>query len=176
VLKAAERALKDAEAGEGARLAAAALGEADGILSAVDAEAARVTAANDLAIARRTRDGLTERAQREATEVERAREAIDKCVAAVVQTEATVAKLLADAKAVQDDLINKRIVLRHLFNKGLVAEQEAAAVRSFLQNNYSMPACLGQAERGNFDKHPAADPWKAAIAALASDADAPLPS
>ena len=90
-LKAAETALKEAQAGEGARLAAVALGE-DGGVSVADAEAAVTQAANDLSIARRTRDALDERAQREAKEVERAKEAIDKCIGAVVKTEVDVAQ------------------------------------------------------------------------------------
>ena len=76
----------------------------------------------------------------------------------------------------QADLINKRIQLRFLFNKGFVAERDAGELGSFLRNNYSFPACSGQAERGNFDNHPAADPWKAAVDALRADADVPLPS
>jgi hypothetical protein len=40
----------------------------------------------------------------------------------------------------------------------------------------TLPVGRGQLEHGNFDKHPAADPYKRAVEALASDADAPLPT
>jgi hypothetical protein len=39
----------------------------------------------------------------------------------------------------------------------------------------TLPVGRGQLEHGNFDKHPAADPYKRAIAALRTDADALLP-
>lgn len=172
VLKAAEAALKEAQAGGNARLAAIALGEADG--NAVDVEAAVQQATADLDVARRTRAALEQRAEREAAEVERAREAIDKAVADVVRSEADVAKLLAKAKAIQTDLIARRVELRFLYNGFL--EERGSELRQFLLFEQHLPAGRGQAERGNFDIHPAADPWKASIAALREDADAPLPA
>ena len=151
ILDAAEAKLKEAQANEGAYLAAVALGEDAGV-SAADAEAAVMRATNDLAIARRTRDALDERAQREASEGERAKDDIDKCISAVVQTEANVARLLAEAKAMQDDLVAKRVALRFLFNNDLVAEPE---VRDFMLFQHTLPVGRGQLERGNYNAHPA---------------------
>jgi hypothetical protein len=63
-----------------------------------------------------------------------------------------------------------------LFNNDLVAEQEQPAVRTFMLFQNTLPVGRGQLEHGNFDKHPAADPYKRAIEALRTDADAELPS
>jgi hypothetical protein len=174
-LRAAEAAVAAALANEGARLAAKALGEDAGI-STADAEASVKQATNDLAVARRTRDALDERAAREAAEVERAQAALEKCVAAVAKSEAPAARLLAEAWSLQNDLVARRIVLRHLFNNDFIAEEEAAAVRSFLLFENHLPAGHGQVEYGNFDAHPAADPFKRACEALRTDADAPVPT
>jgi inosine/xanthosine triphosphate pyrophosphatase family protein len=174
-LRAAEAALKEAQADEDAWLAAKALGEDAGI-SAADAEAAVTRAANDLAVARRTRDALDERVQRGAAEVERAREAVAKCVTAVAKSEAPAARLLAEARLLQNDLVARRIVLRHLFNSHLVADQEAAELRDFLLFQNHLPAAIGQVEYGNFDSHPAADPWRQALQELRENANAPLPT
>jgi hypothetical protein len=174
-MRAAEAALAEAQAGEDAWLAAKALGEDAGI-SAADAEAAVTRAANDLAVARRTRDALDERAAREAAEVERARDAVAKCVTAVAKSEAPAARLLAEAKAVQADLIAKRVRLRFLFNSDFIAEQDAAAARTFLLFENTLPTGKGQVEHGNFDSHPAANIWKAALQELRENADAALPT
>ena len=174
-LKAAEAALAEAQADEGARLAAAALGEAADI-SAADAEAAVTRAANDLNIARRTRGALDERGQREAAEVDRAEKALGKCVAAVAKSEAPAARLLAEARLLQNDLVARRIVLRHLFNSDFVAEQEAAELRDFLLFQNQLPAAIGQVEYGNYNDHVAADPWRQALQELRENADAALPT
>jgi hypothetical protein len=174
-LRAAEAALAEAQADEGARLAAKALGEDAGPI-ATDAEASVKQASNDLNIARRTRDALDERGQREAAEVDRARDAVAKCVTAVAKSEAPAAKLLAEARSLQNDLVARRIVLRHLFNSHLVADQEAAELRDFLLFQNHLPAAIGQVEYGNYNNHPAADLWRQALEALANDADAALPS
>jgi len=175
-LEAAETALKEAQAGEGARLAAAALGEADGIPSAADAEADVTRAANDLNIARRTRDALDERAQREAAEVERAQTALGKCIGAVVRSEVDTTRLLAEARSLQDALISKRVQLRYLFNEQLVDDQDTPPLRTFLLFENTLPTGRSQLEHGNYNAHPAADSYKRACEALRTDADAPLPS
>lgn len=174
-LKAAEAALAEAQADEGGRLAAKALGEDAGPI-ATDAEASVKQASNDLNIARRTRDALDERAQREAAEVGRAKEAVEKCIGEVVRSKTDVARLLGEARVAQANLVSRRIVLRHLFNNGLVAEQEQGELRNFLLFENNLPVGRGQVEYGNFDSHPAADAWKAALQELRENADAPLPS
>jgi hypothetical protein len=110
-----------------------------------------------------------------AAEVEYASTAIDKAVAAVVQTEANAAELLAEARSLQTDLINKRVQLRYLFNNDLIAERETAVVRTFLLFENTLPTGRGQVEHGNFDSHPAANIWKAALQELRENADATLP-
>jgi hypothetical protein len=102
--------------------------------------------------------------------------ALEDRLRAVVSAEVDATRLLAEAKAAQADLINKRVRLRHLFNNDLIAESETAAVRTFLLFETALPTGRGQVEYGNFDNHPAATTWKEAIAALRTDADAKLPS
>ena len=109
-----------------------------------------------------------------ADELEYARTALDDRLRDVVRAEANVKRLLAEANAVQTDLINKRVVLRHLYNAHFVAEEDA--LRDFLLFQNQLPAGRGQVEYGNFDAHPAADPYKRAVEALRTDADAPLPT
>ncbi len=171
-LKAAKTAVEEAKADGDARLAAVALGELDAN-AATDAEAIVNRINADLDVARRTTAALEQRAQREATEVERAREAIGKAVAAVVRSETNVAKLLTEAKKIQADLIARRVELRFLYN-GFLEDRESE-LRTFLLFENQLPAARGQAEHGSFRSHNADAAWKASIAALAQDADAALP-
>jgi hypothetical protein len=94
----------------------------------------------------------------------------------------TVAKLLAEAQVVQDDLVNRRVVLRFFLREKIIAPgPEADAVASFLLSvERSIPGPppwgkIGAVDFQNWDKHPAADPWRAARAALLRSADAVLP-
>jgi hypothetical protein len=66
--------------------------------------------------------------------------------------------------------------LRYLFNEHLVTDQDTPPLRTFLLFENTLPTGRGQIEYGNFDAHPAADPFKRAVEALASDADALLPT
>ena len=111
-----------------------------------------------------------------AAEVEYANTALEKSVAAVVRAEAPVAKMLAEAKALQNDLVARRVELRQLYNADLVAEDVVAEMRKFLLFENTLPVGRGQVEYGNYDAHPAADPWKAVLQELRENADAPLPS
>jgi hypothetical protein len=108
-------------------------------------------------------------------ELQYARMALDEKLRDVVRSEANVAQLLKEAEAVQVDLVSRRVVLRHLFNSGFVAEQETD-LRDFLLFKYQLPTGRGQVEYENFDAHPAADPWRQALQELRENADAPLPS
>ena len=175
----AKEAIAKATAGvEQAKIDAAAqlVGSAPGALS-VKAARAALTDCEDALEAAIEAGGILVTTEKEAAdEVEWAQTALKKCVGAVVKSEANVGQLLKEAEAAQAELINKRIVLRHLFNNDLVAEQEQPAVRTFMLFQNTLPVGRGQLEHGNFDKHPAADPYKRAIEALRTDADAPLPT
>jgi hypothetical protein len=117
---------------------------------------------------------LVDHEKEAATEIERAQEALDKAVTAVVKSEANVARLLKEAKAIQADLIARRVVLRFLYN-GFLEERESE-LRTFLLFEQHLPVGRGQAEHGNYNAHPAADPWNAAVRALATNPAAPLPT
>jgi hypothetical protein len=104
---------------------------------------------------------------------------VDKCIRDVVkaETHATVSGLLRQAEAVQNDLISRRVVLRHLHRAEFIGEPEATAVKDFLRHNGDvLPGAFGSVEFHDYDKHLAAEPWREAQKMLATDADAPLPA
>jgi len=111
-----------------------------------------------------------------AAEVEYASTALDDRLRAVVKAEADVKQLLAEAKAAQAALVSLRVQLRYLFNENLVADQDTPPLRTFLLFENTLPTGRGQVEFGNFDNHPAADTWKAALQELRENADAALPT
>jgi len=170
-LKVAEAAFVEAQADGDAHLAAAVLGELDGRPSAADIEAAVTQAANDLSIARRTRDALAQRAQREATEAEGAERQVEEAVRAVLASEAsvTIDATLREAAALQDQLGAKRALLSFL--RSSCSSVAAMPIRAFLEaSQYPYEETINKARQ-----HPACQPWADALKALGSDADTPLP-
>jgi hypothetical protein len=172
-LKRAEEELVDARAQQGPRLAAAALGE-DAGLSVGDAEVGQVISADDLNVARAIRDGLAKRADAAANEVEKAERDLAGAIADVIKSEAPLAAMLAEAKAVQEKLIAHRIALRWLERKNCIGARELLEVQRFLRST-SLPSGGGGEEYENWNGHPAADPWRRAAEALRSDPAARLP-
>jgi len=166
-LKIAETAVEQAQADGDARLAAAALGEIEN----ADLEAALAQAANDLSIARRTRDALAQRAQREATEVEGAERKVEEAVRAVLASECAgiIAELMSEGTALREQLCAKIALLRFL---------KTAAFKSWPPSEVPEPVqkFLNTATDNWSDGHPACVPWANALKALATDADAPLPT
>jgi hypothetical protein len=116
------------------------------------------------------------RANEAEREIERTKRAIDEAVANVLRSEAPVGKLLADAKALQEEVIAARVVLRHLHRGGFVHADDEKAVFSFLFDTFVLPSTInGQVEHADFNRHPANGRWSAAVEALHRDADAELP-
>jgi hypothetical protein len=112
-------------------------------------------------------------------ELQYAANEVDKCIRDVIkaETRAMVSELLRQAEGVQADLISRRVVLRHLHRAEIIGEPEATAVKTFLRHNGDvLPGAFGSVEFHDYDKHPAAEPWREAQKMLATDADAPLPA
>lgn len=176
-LAAAEAALAEAQANEADHLVAKALGETDAAspvaLAAADVERAKA----DRDVIRNTIAALEARQTATASEIEKARYALDDAVKATLQAETTsfVTDLLRKAEEMQRELINERVVLKHLLHSDGIAEPLAQEVKSFL-HKYHLPATYGCVLHENYDAHPAADQWRATREALRVDADAPLPA
>jgi hypothetical protein len=98
---------------------------------------------------------------------------------------AEAAHLLAEAEALQQRLISRRVVLRYFmrdlggddlagreFGKG---DELLRRVRSFLRD-IELPSTFGVVERIDWNRHPAAAPWRFAREELLRNADAPLPA
>jgi hypothetical protein len=112
---AAEAALAEAKENEVERVAAAALGEAEGELSEEDARAAVTRAANDEEVARRTRDALAERLKRESGKVEWAARAVDKAAADVLRAEAPPVEVIdAELAALESRVMSLQNLRRFL--------------------------------------------------------------
>lgn len=104
-----------------------------------------------------------------------ARSALDARLKDVIRSELDVGKLLDAAEAAQAELLAQRIVLRHLWRSHLVAETDSEAVARFLRRNM-LPGGAGAVEFEEWNDHPASEPLRAALTALESDPDAPLPA
>jgi chromosome segregation ATPase len=171
-VKAAAAAVEAAKADAAAQLAG--LG-ADPPLSVKAARAAQQDAEDCLEAAIAAGSTLPGHEKEAAAEVEYASTALDDRLRAVVKAEADVKQLLAEAKAAQAALVSLRVQLRYLFNENLVADQDTPPLRTFLLFENTLPTGRGQVEFGNFDNHPAAKTWKAALQELRENADAALP-
>jgi len=168
----AEAKLAETKSNEGERLAAIALGESIGI-SAANAEVDLTRLRNDLQTARRTRDALEQRAERERAEVERCARSVKEATVAVVRAELPVADRLAKAQDLQEQLIATRAALRQLWCSHCLADADLKGVESFLRS-HDLPVVL-EPEFVNFDGHPSAVAVREVLALLGTDASAPLP-
>jgi hypothetical protein len=91
--------------------------------------------------------------------------------------------LLEETKALHDKLIANRIVLRYMLHElkphgahlQASTDEAAKAIHDFLRNEAELPGSYGSVQWTEWDRHPAANPWRAAREALMKDAEAPLP-
>jgi chromosome segregation ATPase len=151
-------ALDEAKAGEGSYLAAIALGEADATLSSVKTAAANVEQANDqLGTVCRTRDALEAEMKAVESELMWAKSKLDDAVRDVVRADPAIRKLAGDHAAAD----------RHYNDLHRAME----TVQNFLPDDLKFWHGTGR-----WPDLAAAATWSAAITALASDADAALPS
>jgi len=169
-VKAAERALAEARQNEGARLASAALGETTDLLSVADAEAALGAARNDLTVVSNTEQALNQRLDRQSEEVKRAAAAINDAVAAVLGASVPVLEMVKEATQLRDQLMAARARLFFMDSVLPQTSRESASINKFLSHGFLEPEW-----HGGWQAHPAVQPWTAALAALRTDADAPLP-
>jgi chromosome segregation ATPase len=155
----AEAVLAEAKADESRHLAAVALSEATEDANPVTAaESAIAEAQSRLDTARRTRDALKEQLKAAESELSMARLRLDSCVDDVINASAPVEKLLADFATLHREFVMHRRVLEWLEGQGAIPREVSfrAEPREW--------ADAGEA------------PWNAAVSALATDADAPLPN
>jgi len=153
----AEATLEAAKAGEADRLAAIALGESSGA-PIEDVEITATKARNDLDVARATHDALQARLERAEHKLTFARMALDDAIRDVLKVETPVERLLSEFKAAHEKFVGLRRALEWLDGQGVLPK-----------NIFWREPQRGWSEAGEA-------PWKAAVAALKSDADAPLPS
>jgi hypothetical protein len=170
-IEAAEAALGEARKNESANLAAAVLGEPGGA-SVADAEATVRRATDDRELARRTRDALAGRMERQGSDIKSAREAVDQAVAGVLRAEPSAGEMLERCRATEEELQAARSVLRFLVRAGVFADDHE--VRSYIDNPVYLIA--GNVVSDQWDRCPAVTIWRDWAAQLALNADAPMPS
>jgi hypothetical protein len=108
--------------------------------------------------------------------VKRTKERLDQAVNAVLG--ADYLRLLAEADAMQAELIARRVALRYLYHDVLPGgprSPEREAVASFLMHRDRDLPGIEPGWGTNWSKHPANLTWEAARGALMVDANAPLP-
>ena len=152
-------ALDAAKAGEGSYLAAVALGEADAALSPIKTAAAAVEEANDqLGTARRMRDALEAEIKSAERELMWAKNKLDEAVGDAVKADPATAQLVAAFNEAERRFMSLRQAM------GVVSTSRLPVEAQFWDSIHTWPAMAD------------APVWQAAIAALASDADAELPT
>ncbi len=140
---------------------AASLADAERRLGGAQAEVTRLTEA---------RVALEDAEKQAEAEIEAARREVRRRVAHVIRSEFHIGDLLATAREAQESLTAMRVVLRWLAGNGF----EEQSLRHFLMQNH-LPGAVGSVEFEDWSRHPATAPWNAAVDALLSDPDAPLP-
>jgi hypothetical protein len=171
----AEAALTEARAGEGSYLAAVAIGEASGDSNPVlGVERALAEAQSRLDVVRKTHRALEDQVESTETEIKSAKDDRDKCVRAVLRDEASgvIETMLQQAAALQEQLSAKRALLSFLRSEAF--EWRDRELAKPIDDFLAAPAHPREFD-GTMGSHPACEPWKAAVAALAADPDAPLP-
>ena len=152
-------ALDAAKAGEGSYLAAVALGEADAALSPIKTATAAVEEANDqLYTARHMRDALEAEIKSAERELMWAKSKLDDAVHAAVKADPATARLVAVFNEAERRFMSLRQAM------GVVGTSRLPKGSEFWDCQHNWPALTD------------APVWQAAVTALASDADAPLPS
>src|SRR5664279_2077462 len=152
-------ALDEAKAGEGSYLAAAALGEADAALSPVKTAAAAVEQANDqLGTARHMRDALEAEIKSAERELMWAKSKLDDAVNDAVKADPATARLVATFSEAERRFMSLRQAM------GVVGTSRLPQGSEFWDCQHNWPALTD------------APVWQAAVTALRTDADAPLPS
>lgn len=155
----ATAALDEAKVGEGSYLTAVALGEADAAASPVKTAAANVEQANEqLATARRTRDALEAEIKTAENNLMWAKNKINDVVGAAVKTDPATAQLVAEFNAAELQYFSLKQQM------GIVRTDRMPDEAKFWYCEHNWPESPGVAK------------WRAALAALASDADALLPT
>jgi chromosome segregation ATPase len=171
----AEEKFKEAKANESHHLAAVAIGEASAEQNPVKlAEHALAEAQSRLDGARKTLRALEDQLKATEIEIKSANDDLNKAARDVMRDEAaaTIARILAEATALQEQLGVKRVILRFLNNEcfGGGARELAEPIADYL----AAPAF--PAEWNNkTQQHPTLEPWLRAREALSTNADAILP-
>jgi hypothetical protein len=108
-------------------------------------------------------------------EVDAARRDVEEARRKVIQTDGRdcIARLLQEAQDMQNALIERRIALRYLWHFGFVSEPKAI---EFLLQGDHLVATYTSPEAQNYAQLPASKLWRDTVAALATDADAALPT
>ncbi len=155
---------------------------------------ARVLAGPDIDFGKLARDALAREVELE-REIEGWRDAEEKCeaeiparrqallwaeratqaeVERVVKNNNLASKLMDGLADLEAEVIRRRVALRHLLFKGMIADADHAAINFHLQNNTLLPG--GEGSLLCFMDHPAEIELRNTIDALMHDADASLPA
>jgi hypothetical protein len=136
-------------------------------------------AEDGLAAAKAAHADLTARQPELESEVRYARDDLERAIRAVIASEAPVRRLIEQTARLQEQLVHKRVLLRHLTEGNLIEgyliadEATREAAETLLRRE--LPAPQGErVQHEDWDEHPASLAWDKMLAKLATDADAEL--
>ncbi len=172
-LEAARRAIQTAKEALMTRAAASAISgsalESDRSLR--DARAAEAEAQDNLDIARSALGSLEINVRNAELIAQKAGEKVADAARAVLAED--IPRMLAEAQAVQEDLVLRRVILRAMIHDLGVTGPDADTAKRFL-NQRDLPGSWGDVEYRDWSAHPGTGPLKDYFARLLEDANADI--
>jgi hypothetical protein len=98
----------------------------------------------------------------------------DRCAREVIRESGAAVTLMDGLKAMQAEVVSRRVALKFLQSHGMIPDGMADGVKHVLRAN-RLPGGLGDVEFEDWGRHPAFAEWQRVFRALCSDPDAPLP-
>jgi exonuclease VII small subunit len=137
-----------------------------------ESRAREVDAQDALEAARAALEACEQTLAEHEADLQRANRDVGKAADDVIRSEVG-ARLLQETAMLQEQLISKRVELRHLLGANLIPEPENKAAETLLGFR-QFPSFYGNVEHIDWSRHQSAEIWKAAREALLRDAGALL--
>ncbi len=143
--------------------------------SIADTKALEDAARRDIAVWTRTSKACEQAAKLAESALATAQNRVANAAAALIRNSGAAERLMEGLEAMQAEVIRRRVALRFLVFKDLVAEAHIARTQAILSNT-ALPGGLGSVERIDWNSHAEHVAWKEALEALTRDPDALLPN